>query len=102
MIKHIVIWKLQNKTEPLDECEDALAIKQALENLAGKIPGLLHIEVGFDYSSKETAGDIVLFTEFESKEALATYQHHPAHVEVGKIVRPRTFDRRMIDYEIEN
>ncbi len=100
MIKHIVIWKLKNKTEPLPECEDALAIKQALENLAGKIPGLNHIEVGFDYSNKETAGDIVLLTEFESRDALASYQNHPAHVEVGKTVRPRTYDRRMIDYEL--
>lgn len=100
MIKHIVIWKLKNKTEPLDQCEDALAIKDALENLDGKIPGLKHIEVGFDYSKKETAGDIVLVTEFDSRDALAAYQNHPAHVEVGKTVRPRTFDRRMIDYEI--
>lgn len=100
MIKHIVIWRLTNKTEPLDQCEDALAIKAALENLVGKIPGLLHIEVGFDYSNKETAGDIVLVSDFESREALAAYQNHPAHVEVGKIVRPRTFDRRMIDYEM--
>lgn len=100
MIKHIVIWKLKNKTLPLLACEDALAIKSALEDLQGKIPGLLNIEVGFNYSEKETAGDIVLVSEFESKEALASYQNHPAHVHVGTIVRPRTHDRRMIDYLI--
>lgn len=100
MIKHIVIWKLKAKTEPIEQCEDALAIKKVLEALPGKIPGLLHAEVGFDYSRKETAGDIVLYSEFESREALAAYQNHPAHVEVGKTVRPRTFDRRMIDFEI--
>ena len=65
-----------------------------------RIPGLLHIEVGFDCSGKETAGDIVLYSEFDSREALAVYQHHPLHVEVGKIVRPRTCERRMIDYEM--
>lgn len=101
MIKHIVIWKLKNKTLPLTECEDALAIKAALEDLQGKIPGLIHIEVGFDYSNKETAGDIVLVSEFDSKEALANYQNHPAHVQVGTIVRPRTHHRRMIDYSIQ-
>ena len=99
MITHIVIWKLKNKTHPVSQCEDALAIKNALENLAGKIPGLLRIEVGFDYSEKETAGDIVLVSEFESREALAQYQNHPEHVKVGEIVRPRTFDRRMIDFQ---
>jgi heme-degrading monooxygenase HmoA len=100
MIKHIVCWRLLNRTEPLEENVDAIAIKTALEGLKGKIPGLLHLELGLDFSNKETAGDLVLYTEFESKEALRAYQNHPAHVEVGKIVRPRVCERRMIDYEI--
>ena len=99
MIKHIVIWELKNSTTPLCENKDGLAIKTALENLNGKIPGLLHIEVGFDCSGSETAGDIVLYSEFTDKTALADYLKHPAHVAVGKIVRPRTRARRMIDYE---
>ncbi len=100
MIKHIVCWKLLNRTRPLEENSDALAIKTALEDLRGKITGLLHLELGFDFSEKDSAGDIVLYTEFESREALLAYQVHPAHVEVGKVVRPRTCERRMIDYEI--
>jgi len=100
MIKHIVCWKLRNRTKPIQENCDATAIKAALEDLKGKIPGLLHIEVGFDFSGKDTAGDIVLYTEFESKEALLAYQEHPAHVAVRSIVRPRTCERRMIDYEV--
>ncbi len=99
MIKHIVIWKLKNKTLPLDRCVDALAIKDVLENLVGKIPGLLKTEVGFDFREKETSGDIVLYSEFESREALENYQNHPEHVKAGKIVRPRTIDRKMIDYQ---
>ncbi len=99
MIKHIVCWRLLNRTEPLHECADAVAIKTALEALRGQIPGLLHLEVGFDHSRQESAGDIVLYSEFSSREDLASYLVHPAHVEVGKIVRPRTKDRRMIDYE---
>jgi hypothetical protein len=100
MIKHIVCWRLLNRTKPLEENADVIAIKTALEDLLGKIPGLLHLELGLDFSGKESAGDIVLYTEFESREALLAYQEHPAHVEVGKIVRPRTCKRRMIDYEI--
>jgi hypothetical protein len=100
MIKHIVCWKLLNRTTPLEENRDALMIKTALEDLRGKIPGLLHLELGLDFSGKDSAGDIVLYTEFESREALRAYQEHPAHVQVGKIVRPRTCERRMIDYEI--
>lgn len=101
MIKHIVIWKLKDKTLPLSECADALAIKEALEGLVGKIPGLLKAEVGFDYRAKESSGDIVLYSEFSTKEDLEIYQNHPEHVRVGReIVRPRTFDRKMIDYQL--
>ena len=99
-VRHIVIWKLNNRTVPLAKCEDALAIRDALLNLKGRIPGLLHLDVGFDYSEKESAGDVVLVTDFESREALANYQHHPEHVNVGSVVRPRVCDRRMIDYEL--
>lgn len=101
MIKHIVIWKLKEKTLPLEKCEDALHIKEALENLVGKVPGLLKAEVGFDYIQKETSGDIVLYSEFESEEALEGYRNHPEHVKVGKtVVRPKTFDRKSIDYKM--
>jgi len=101
MIKHIVCWKLKNRTEPVEKNSDAIAIKSALENLKGKIDGLLHLEVGFDYCNTDSAGDIVLYSEFESKEALSNYQKHPLHVEVGqKFVRPNTCNRRMIDYEV--
>jgi hypothetical protein len=100
MIKHIVCWRLRNRTKPLTENSDAIEIKAALEDLRGKIPGLVHLDVGFDFSGKDTAADIVLYTEFESKEALLAYQEHPAHVAVGKIVRPRTSERRMIDYDV--
>lgn len=100
MIKHIVCWKLIDRTGTPENNPDALAIREALHGLRGRIPGLIHLEVGFDFSGKETSGDVVLYSEFESREALALYQHHPLHVEAGKTVRPRTCDRRMIDYEI--
>ena len=100
MIKHIVCWKLHNRSRPLSENPDAMAVKEALEGLRGRIPGLIHLELGFDFSETESAGDIVLYTEFESREALQGYQHHLAHVEAGKTVRPRTCERRMIDYEV--
>ena len=99
MIKHIVFWNLVNKTQPIDANEDAIEIKKALEGLLTKIPGLLHIEVGFDYSNNDSSHDIVLYSEFESKQSLSDYIINPAHVAAGKIVRPRTKDRTMVDVE---
>jgi len=72
MIKHIVMWELRNKA-------DAEIIKDNLEALAGKIPGLLSVEVGIDFSDSEQSADVVLYSELESREALAAYQSHPDH-----------------------
>ena len=97
MVKHIVCWDI---TDQKNIKSHAQQVKTVLENLNGKISGLISIEVGFDYSNSESASDIVLYSEFESKEALASYMTHSLHVEAGKTVRPVTCNRRMIDYEI--
>jgi hypothetical protein len=98
LVKHIVCWDITDK-ENIEE--HAKQLKNALETLHGKISGLIKIEVGLNYSDSETSSDIVLYSEFESKEALSSYIKHPLHVEVGqKIVRPLTCNRRMIDYEV--
>ena len=65
-----------------------------------QIPGLIHLEVGFDFSKKESSSDIVLYSEFDSVEHLDAYVIHPKHVAVGPIVRGATCERRMIDYTI--
>ena len=96
MVKHIVIWRLKEENKE----ENALKIKEALEALNGQIPELLHIEVGFDFSKKESSGDIVLYSEFESKEHLDAYIIHPKHVAVASLVRGATCERKMIDYEL--
>jgi len=101
MIKHIVCWNLKNRTEPITESEDAKAIKVALEDLAGKIPGLLKIEVGFDFNGSDMARDLCLYTEFETRNDLDVYQKHELHVAAANgVVRPRTQDRIVADYEI--
>ncbi len=96
MIKHIVIWKLKEENKE----ENARKIKEALENLNGQIPGLLHLEIGFDFSNQESSGDIVLYSEFDTQEHLNAYVVHPKHVAAGQIVRENTCDRKMIDYKI--
>jgi len=92
MIKHIVMWKLRDKT-------DAAEIKTKLEALAGNIPGLLHIEVGIDFLGSEQSADVVLYTELESREALEAYQVHPEHQAVVPIVKAAAVSRTVVDYE---
>jgi len=93
MIKHIVMWKLRNKA-------DAEIIKDNLEALAGKIPGLLKVEVGIDFSDSEQSADVVLYSELESREALAAYQNHPEHQAVIPLVKAAAVSRVVVDYEV--
>ena len=45
MVKHIVMWKIQGVNNQSKE-ETAKQMKEALEDLNGKIEGLINLEVG--------------------------------------------------------
>jgi len=93
MVKHIVMWKLRDKA-------DAVDIKARLEALAGKIPGLLNIEVGIDFLESEQSADVVLYAELDSREALEAYQSHPEHQAVVPLVKAAAIARTVVDYEV--
>ncbi|MDQ7000115.1 MAG: Dabb family protein [Mariprofundus sp.] len=93
MVKHIVMWTLRDKA-------DAVEIKTRLEDLAGKIPGLLNIEVGIDFLESEQSADVVLVAELEDRDALQTYQVHPAHQAVVPLVKAAAVARTVVDYEL--
>jgi heme-degrading monooxygenase HmoA len=99
VIKHIVLWRLKEAAGGRSRTENAVAIKKALEDLQGTIPGLLRIEVGFDFSRTESSSDVALYCEFESREALNEYQEHPAHKAVMPLVLEARSERRLVDYE---
>jgi quinol monooxygenase YgiN len=99
MIRHIVLWRLKGETET-EKRDRGLQIKSVLEALNGKIPGMIRLEVGFDFSRTPDSSDIVLYSEFESKDAVEAYQKHPEHVKVMPFVREHRTERRMADCEV--
>ena len=100
MIKHIVIWRLKNREDEQSRDETASAIKQRIEGMRGKIPGLLRIEGGVDFTRTADSCDVALYAELESREALAGYHVHPAHQEFKSFIGPRQRERYLIDYEV--
>lgn len=100
MIKHIVLWKLKDSAYSKTKLENAKAIKAMLEDLRGKIPGLLKIEVGIDFSGTDQSADVVLYSEFSSREALEDYQVHPLHEPIKAYVMGARVERRIADYEV--
>lgn len=98
MIKHIVFWRM-NGESPAERHAQAVDIKQALEGLNGRIPGLLRIEVGIDVSGAADAADVVLYSEFTDRAALEAYHDHPEHLKAAPVVRAARCERRVVDYE---
>ncbi len=98
MIKHIVIWKLKGSAGGRDKAANARLLKEKLEALRGKVPGLLRLEVGIDLG-QGAYGDVVLYSEFASRQALDDYQVHPEHEAVKAFASGIREGRWMVDYE---
>lgn len=101
MIQHLVVWRLKDSALGNDKATNARLLKEKLEALPGQIPGLVHLEVGLDFSATENSSDVVLVTAFATKEDLVAYQIHPAHKAVGLFVREVVAERRMVDYKTD-
>ena len=93
MVKHIVMYNLK---EGLDKEACVEKIRSLLEPLVGKIPGLLHLEVRRTYAGM----DYALYSELESKEALAGYADHPLHLEAKEQFAHMIAKRFSADHEI--
>ena len=100
MIKHIILWTLK---EMPDEEKKVVkqGIKESLEGLKDKIPGILDIKVNIDGRLETSNTDLMLDSTFESFDALKAYAKHPEHVAIAdEKVRPYTVSRACLDYEI--
>lgn len=99
MVKHIILWQLKDEFSAEEKFEIKANIKNALESLAGQIPGLLEIKVNIEALPTSTA-DLMLDSTFTDASALAAYAIHPAHVAAaGSAVLPFTKNRSCLDFE---
>jgi quinol monooxygenase YgiN len=99
MIRHIVCWKLKEE----NRSAVAIKIKQDLEALQGKIPGLLHIEVGVNAEdAPKDNWHVVLNSDFEDMAALEAYQVHPLHKAAAAFIGSVRIDRVCVDYEVSS
>ena len=99
MIKHIVMWNMEGETKE-DRRLAAEFLRSRFEEIRGEVPGLLHLEVGLDHSRVDYACDVVLYTEFESQEALDAYAAHPAHLRVKGELGQMRVARFQVDYAV--
>ncbi|MCM0754844.1 Dabb family protein [Desulfovibrio aminophilus] len=100
MIKHIVMWTLKEEALGKSGAENAAEMKRMLETLEGKIPGLLHLEVGTDVFNASPAWQVVLYSEFATRADLAAYQPHPEHQKCVQFISQVVSGRGVLDYEV--
>lgn len=100
MVRHVILWQLKEELSQQEKEQVKAGIKEGLEALQGKIPGLLEIHVHKDGLASSNA-DLMLDASFEDEAALNVYAKHPEHVKVADDkVRPYTKTRMCLDYEV--
>lgn len=99
MIKHIVMWNVRGDT-PAAKARSIAQLQSSFGNLRGRIPGLLHIELGIDTSGVDYACDVVLYCEFESQAALDAYASHPEHLRVKQELGDLRIARYQVDFTV--
>lgn len=99
MVKHIIVWTLKEMSDE-EKIKVKKGIKENLEDLKGKIPGLFEITVHTEALPSSNA-DLILDSTFLDEASLKGYAVHPDHVYVADtFVRPNVQIRSCIDYEI--
>lgn len=93
MVKHIVLF---NVKEGENKDEVAAIAAEHLHPLVGQIPGLISLEVKRCFAGC----DFALYSELESREALAVYAPHPLHEEAKSHFFHLLSSRMAADYEV--
>ena len=100
MVKHIILWQLKDELSAEEKELVKKEIKAGLEDLKGKVPGLVDIHVQISALDSSNA-DLMLDVTLEDAAALKGYAVHPDHLAVANSkVRPYTKTRICIDFQI--
>ena len=98
MVKHIILWTLKEELSDTEKEKIKKEMKQELEGLKGKVPGLLDIHIQTEALPSSNA-EVMLDSTLEDMEALEGYAVHKEHVRVANtFVRPYTQVRMCIDF----
>jgi hypothetical protein len=100
LIRHIVMWNVRGATSE-EKRANIDQLRASFHSLRGRIPGLLHLEIGVDSSGVDYACDVVLVSDFASQEALTAYATHPEHLRVKQELGDMRIARHQVDYTVK-
>ena len=100
MIKHVILWTLKDELSEEEKNSVKKGIKEGLEGLMGRIPGMTEIKVYTEPLAGSNC-DLMLESSFVDEASLTGYSGHPEHVAVANTkVRPYTASRVCLNYEV--
>jgi Stress responsive A/B Barrel Domain len=99
VIKHIVMWNFADEAEGADKATNLKQVREALLGLTQVVPGIITLEPVIPSEPFEHSYDLVLYSEFESPEALKAYAEHPDHVAIAGFIGKVRSSRACMDYE---
>ena len=96
-VMHIVLFEWKPDATPAS----IEAAVEELRALKDKVPGILELTIGTDFSTRARNFSHALVVRFTNRESLEVYGPHPAHDRVVQnFVRPISKDVMAFDYEI--
>ena len=94
MIKHIVMFKLKEKSP-----DNLKALASALNGMKDQIETLKFLEIGEDFKGSDRSFDLVLVSHFENRQGLETYASHKVHQPVIQLAQTLCSQTVVVDYE---
>jgi hypothetical protein len=92
MVTHIVCFDFSTT-------EEAQTARDLLASMSDRIPSLLAIEAGVDFTRSERSYQLGLVTHHADRAGLLAYQEHPVHIEVAAFIRAHATRSVAVDFE---
>ena len=97
MIVHIVLFKWTEEATP----EAIAGALEGLGQLKAKIPGIIDLSCGTNFSERSQGFQHGLVVKFTDKTALEAYTPHPDHqAVVHNLIKPILAEILAVDYEV--
>ena len=96
MIRHTVLFKFK----PGFQQADKQAWIAGLNNMAGRIPGMLSLSHGADVLGTERSFDYAIVADFETVEDIAVYNTHPLHEPLKAYSFPNSPQILSVDFHL--
>ena len=92
---HVVMVTLKDPADA-DRCAEAMA------SMAGRIPGLVALDVRRNELAEPNACDLALTTTWQDVDAYIAYKTDPVHLEVAAVVRSLMASATTLDHTLDH